>query len=240
MLGGLIGNVMSGVGGAYANVAKGELDNQQKLDYQQRYLQMVEEKDKRIAEFTQDLEVAGIGRKAEATAAAAPVLARGKAAAAPIEAEGEAQGLIAKVGVPGYTGALQSETDAKESTSTKDLRDSTIGKNDAEIRKIDNEIQTGGGLKEKSRDRLTTIVNSANATIKSLNEGSRGKTAEEKAEWKRQMDEAIALRDRATSLLRENIGGSKASPDPASTPSPAKPGGSKPSASRPPLTNFDK
>lgn len=46
---------MKGAGDAYATVAKGELDNQQKLDYQSKYLQMVEEKDRRIAEFNDDL-----------------------------------------------------------------------------------------------------------------------------------------------------------------------------------------
>lgn len=134
MLRGLIGGLMTGVGGAYANVAKGELDNQQKLDYQERYLQMLEEKEKRVAEFTQDLEVAGIGKKATATAAAAPVLAAGKAAAAPIEAAGEAaaapikagadaSSTIIKANMPGYTDAISSIEKAKSAGDLEEIKE---------------------------------------------------------------------------------------------------------------------
>lgn len=57
-----------------------------------------------------------------------------------------------------------------------------------------------------AQDRLTTMINSANQTIKSLNEGSKGKTPEEKANWQRQMDDAVALRDMAQRQLKENLG----------------------------------
>lgn len=145
MLRGLIGGLMTGVGGAYANVAKGELDNQQKLDYQERYLQMLEEKEKRVAEFTQDLEVAGIVKKATATAAAAPILARGKANAAPIEAEGDAaaapiraagdaaaapikagadaSSTIIKANMPGYTDAISSIEKAKSAGDLEEIKE---------------------------------------------------------------------------------------------------------------------
>lgn len=56
-----------------------------------------------------------------------------------------------------------------------------------------------------NRERLTTMINSANATIKSLNDGPRGKTPEEKAEWQRQMDEAKWLRDKATQQLKQSF-----------------------------------
>lgn len=54
---GLIGAALKGAGEGYATYAKGEMENQQKLDYQKQILQMQEEKDRRIAEFTADLGV---------------------------------------------------------------------------------------------------------------------------------------------------------------------------------------
>lgn len=59
MLGGLISGIMKGVGEGYATVAKGELENQQKLDYQQKYLDMLEEKEKRISEHQSDVNIKG-------------------------------------------------------------------------------------------------------------------------------------------------------------------------------------
>lgn len=56
----------------------------------------------------------------------------------------------------------------------------------------------GGGNKQ---ERLTTIINSQNAIIKSLDEGSRGKTPEEKAAWTAQRDAAVAIRDKAQKQL---------------------------------------
>jgi hypothetical protein len=58
---------------------------------------------------------------------------------------------------------------------------------------------------KNSRDRLTTMINSANATIKSLTEGSKGSTPEAKAEWQRQYDDAVALRDKATGMLKGSL-----------------------------------
>lgn len=58
-LGGLLAGAMKGVGEGYSTVAKGELENQQKLDYQQRYLEMLEEKEKRIAEHQSDVNIKG-------------------------------------------------------------------------------------------------------------------------------------------------------------------------------------
>lgn len=63
----------------------------------------------------------------------------------------------------------------------------------------------GGEGNGSKQERLTTIINSANQTIKSLNDGSRGKTPEEKADWKRKMDEAVALRDSAQKQLSEAL-----------------------------------
>ena len=57
--GGLLAGAMKGIGEGYTAVAKGELENQQKLDYQTKILQLQEEKDRRIAEFQQDLNLRG-------------------------------------------------------------------------------------------------------------------------------------------------------------------------------------
>lgn len=71
----------------------------------------------------------------------------------------------------------------------------------AEITKIGAEIESGM-FNRKGADRLTTMVNSANTTIKSLQESSKGKTPEAQAEWQRQYDDAVVLRDKAMSLLK--------------------------------------
>lgn len=81
-----------------------------------------------------------------------------------------------------------------------------------EIEKIGAEIDSGM-FNRKGADRLTTMVNSANTTIKSLQEGSKGNTPETKAEWQRQMDDAVALRDKAMTLLKGQMD-EKATPKP--------------------------
>lgn len=70
-----------------------------------------------------------------------------------------------------------------------------------EIEKIDAEIR-GGMFNKNSSDRLTSVVNSANATIKSLNEGGKGTTVESKADWQKQYDDAVAIRAQATALQK--------------------------------------
>ena len=72
---------------------------------------------------------------------------------------------------------------------------------------------------KNSRDRLTTMVNSANATIKSLTEGSKGNTPEAKAEWQRQYDDAVALREKAMGLLKGSLD-ERNTPKPTGTPTP--------------------
>lgn len=70
-----------------------------------------------------------------------------------------------------------------------------------DIEKIDAEIQ-GGMFNKNSSEKLTSVINSANATIKSLNEGGKGSTPEAKADWQRQYDDAVAIRDRASTLQK--------------------------------------
>lgn len=103
-------------------------------------------------------------------------------------------------------------------TKTTAVGNATIGEKGAnakrdlaEIEKIDAEI-AGGGLSKNSRDRLTTMVNSSNATIKSLQENPpprSGLKPEQlkaaKDAWQRQLDDATSLRDEATRMLRQSL-----------------------------------
>lgn len=98
MLGGIIAGALKGASDAYGEVAKSEFDKQQKIDYQQRILEMTEEKERRLEEFRSDLKIKDIGREGKARADVAPVLAEGDAKAAPIRAKGEVNAAVAKIG----------------------------------------------------------------------------------------------------------------------------------------------
>lgn len=80
MLGGLIAGALKGAADGYSTYAKGELENQQKLDYQKQIMQMQEEMNLRVDEIKRDRDVRDIGRKGTAEAenklATAPTLAR--------------------------------------------------------------------------------------------------------------------------------------------------------------------
>ena len=85
-----------------------------------------------------------------------------------------------------------------------------------DIEKIDAEI-AGGMFNKNSSERLTSIVNSANATIKSLMDGGKGATPEAKAEWQKQYDDAVAIRTQATTLQKnalDNRDSAKPAPKP--------------------------
>jgi hypothetical protein len=56
-LGGLIGAALKGGGEGYAAAAKSEMEQQQKMDYQAKYMQMLEEKERHLAEFQSNLKV---------------------------------------------------------------------------------------------------------------------------------------------------------------------------------------
>ncbi len=57
MLGGLIAGALKGAAEGYQTYAKGEMENQQKLDYQTKLTQLLEEKERRVAEFQANLGV---------------------------------------------------------------------------------------------------------------------------------------------------------------------------------------
>lgn len=73
-----------------------------------------------------------------------------------------------------------------------------------DIEKIDAEIQ-GGMFNKNSSERLTSVINSANATIKSLMDGGKGSTPEAKAAWQKSMDDATAVRDQAQALQKSAL-----------------------------------
>jgi hypothetical protein len=73
-----------------------------------------------------------------------------------------------------------------------------------EIEKIDAEI-SGGMFNKNSSEKLTSVINAANATIKSLDESSKGSTPEAKAEWQRQRDDAVTIRDKAITLQKNGL-----------------------------------
>lgn len=75
----------------------------------------------------------------------------------------------------------------------------------------------GGKDHEKRQERLSTVINSANATITSLQNSSKGNTAESKATWERQMADAVAMRDQAIALQKEALSG-RAEPSPPPPP----------------------
>lgn len=84
-----------------------------------------------------------------------------------------------------------------------------------EIEKIDAEIR-GGAFNKNSSEKLTSVINAANATIKSLDESSKGSTPEAKAEWQRQRDDAVAIRDKAITLQKSGLDArEKPKPEPA-------------------------
>lgn len=105
-----------------------------------------------------------------------------------------------------------------------------------EVEKIDAEI-AGGMFNKNSSEKLTSIINSANATIKSLDESSKGNTAEAKAEWQRQRDDAVAIRDKAITMQKNGLEArDKPKPEPKPT---AKPDAASTGSVARPLTQAD-
>lgn len=82
-----------------------------------------------------------------------------------------------------------------------------------DIEKIDAEI-AGGMFSKNSSEKLTSVINAANGTIKSLNEGGKGNTPEAKASWQKSMDDAVAVRDQAQALQKGALEAKVTSPAP--------------------------
>ena len=122
------------------------------------------------------------------------------------------------------------------------------GKNlEAQNKKIDAMIshwersdENKANAETKNPERLYSVVNAMNQTIRDLNTNKPGasKPQAERDEWQRQYETALRVRDRASGLLDNNLtdrGAPAATPKP--TPAP-KPGAAP--ANRPPLSSFMK
>jgi len=96
-----------------------------------------------------------------------------------------------------------------------------------DIEKIDAEIK-GGSLSDKSTEKLSTVINASNATIKSLIDNGKGSTKESQAAWQKSMDDAVAVRDQALALQRGALEAKKPPPAPAPVPKGVVPAGSLP------------
>lgn len=128
---GLIGAALKGAGEGYATYAKGELENQQKLEYQKQILQMQEEKDRRIAEFTADLGVKTKKREIEEVdplKIKSDVSRTQQVGAAETEVQTDRTG---KVGAA-ETKVLGDREDALRAGKIKTAKDTTLAQGEAE------------------------------------------------------------------------------------------------------------
>ena len=239
---GLISGALGGAAKGYNEYATSELRKQQEIDLAKQLLEAQEEKQLRIDEIRRQRDIADIPLKAQATADAAPVLARG-----------EALGQVTKTSTPGYLSAIQSEADVKESSSLKALRGAqmdNLAANAARDRAYASALDEGkiGGKKGSvpTQPQLTTVLNSANATIRDLKNNPVARTDREGyAQHQQRLREAIELRDRAMQLLRENypdplLGGNSTSSNPASSQITNPQNSTSQSTKRPSLDSFFK
>jgi hypothetical protein len=85
-----LGQGLANVGQTFGSFMAKGVEEDRSNAFKERMLELQTAKQKELATFQQGLEIEGIGKKATATAAAAPVIAQGTANAAPIIAQGEA------------------------------------------------------------------------------------------------------------------------------------------------------
>jgi hypothetical protein len=97
------------------------------------------------------------------------------------------------------------ESEERENNAQAGSASASAARSRAEIEKIRADISGGGADKPQAQERLNSIINSQNATIRSLQDGSRGRTDEEKAAWQSRMDLAVQLRDEAQRLLQQSL-----------------------------------
>jgi hypothetical protein len=128
---------------------------------------------------------------------------------------------------------------AADELSSAGRNSAAAARDRAEIEKIRADISDGGAAKPQAQERLNSIINSQNATIKSLQDGSKGKTEEERAAWQSRMDLAVQLRDEAQRLLQQSLrersqGQGASAPAPNATKSGDNMGNVKSGSGRPP------
>lgn len=109
MLGGLIAGALKGAAEGYQTYAKGEMENQQKLDYQTKLTQLLEEKEMRVEEWKAKRLPA---LQAEGKLAAAPT--EGKATVARTQAETQAA-------IDGGVPELQAQLEDRKYTANRPL-----------------------------------------------------------------------------------------------------------------------
>ena len=129
-----------------------------------------------------------------------------------------------------YTGESKTTPLGKAQINKENAQAGELGalgkKYGKEIEKIDAEI-AGGMFNKNSSERLSSVVNSANATIKSLMDAGKGSTPESQATWEKSMADAKAVRDKAQALqnnaldIRDNP---KPTPAPGGMPEPKSAG----------------
>lgn len=103
-------------------------------------------------------------------------------------------------------GAAENEAQAGAAKALAAERGAMLPKISEEIKKLKAETEKISkeagqvGVDKVTHERLSTIINSANATLTSLDNTGPGKTPKEKADWEQQKADAIALRQKAISL----------------------------------------
>lgn len=135
MLGGIIAGALAGGAKGVSDVAGTMLEKENKLDLAREMSKMDEEKSLRIDDITRTRNIEGIGRTAEATAAAAPIAARGVVAGRvaglkaatdanlpKLEAENEVAGKVAGVNARAGSNitALLADEEAKKEKAIAD------------------------------------------------------------------------------------------------------------------------
>lgn len=118
----------------------------------------------------------------------------------------------------GQSNRLTQRLDSQESMNQARI-DERAREADAKLEHAMQQVKTGS-----TQDRLTTIVNSSNATLKSLTEAGAPRTPQGKAEWERQVSDAKELRDIANAQLRARLKGETAPPGytgPSTSPRPS-------------------
>lgn len=138
--------------------------------------------------------------------------------------------------------ARKAEQEARRYEVDMKRLDLQAGSLEANNRKIDAWIENEADKRERDAnkdgskpERLYSIINSMNQTIKNLQDSPKGKTEDERNDWKRQYDTAVRVRDRASAALD----GMLKDRDNGSAPALAAPSAAA-TASRPALSTFMK
>lgn len=112
------------------------------------------------------------------------------------------------------------KSEVRENNAQAGSASASAAKARAEVERIRADVSDGGAVRPQQQERLNSIINSQNATIKSLIDGGRGKTEEEKRQWQERYDLAVQLRDEAQQLLRQSLA-ERSSKSPAAAPAPS-------------------